>query len=142
MCGVNNRGIVLVYRKDITVDQEKILKSATAWQYRQKQTTESLGSIADGLLKSQQRVFKKNTQVVDAWDSMVPPNLAVHSRLAKISGGNIYIEVEPGVYMHEMKLISSELLESIQGRCPYAGIKKIVLSPLRKNEYLESTDND
>ena len=113
-------------------DQDKLLRSATAWQWRKRQTTSRLGADAQGFIQARKRTLEKNTAVVDAWEQVLPQQLAEHSRIIKISAGQIYVEVEPGAFMHEMQLLSSELLEHIRGRCPYCGIKKIVLRPLRK----------
>lgn len=124
------------------MDQEKILRSATAWQQREKQTSQRLGDAAQNYMQSHERAFKKSSEIVDAWDSLVPEQLQKHSRLSKISGGYIYIEVEPGAYMHEMQLISAELIESIRARCPHSGVKKIVLAPIRNSIQQETNDND
>ena len=113
------------------MDQEKLLRSATAWQRRKKQTTNRFGLEAQEYLKARKRTFEKNSDVVDAFQQVLPQQLNEHCQLVKISSGQVYIEVEPGPYMHEMQMLSSELLEHIKGRCPYSGVKKIILRPKR-----------
>ena len=124
------------------MDQEKTLRGATSWQQRIKPTTERLGAVADNYLKLNERTFRKNSEIVDAWEQIVPRQLHEHSRLSKISGGCVYIEVETGAYMHEMQLISTELLENIKARCPYSTIKKIKVCPMRQTDSQEDNDND
>lgn len=104
--------------------------------------SERLGDAAANYLKCNERALKKNSEVVDVWNDIVPQQLQKHSRLNRISGGNVYVEAEPGAYMHELKLISAELVENIRARCPYSSVKKIVLAPIRNKLQRETDDND
>ena len=115
------------------MDQEKLLRSATGWQRRGKKETPRAGTSAKHYLQMKQRQLEKNAEVVDLWQEILPPGMYDYCSLAKISAGTMYIEVDPGTYMHQMQTMITELLETIQGRCPYAGIKKIILRP-RQNK--------
>ena len=115
------------------MDQEKLLRSATGWQRRGKKETPRAGTSAKQYLQMKQRQLQKNAEVVDLWQGLLPQLMYEHCSLAKISAGTMYIEVDPGTYMHQMQTMITELLDTIQGRCPYAGIKKIILRP-RQNK--------
>ena len=120
------------------MDQEKLLHSATAWQGRRRQTTSRLGANANAYLQKRHRQLKKSAAVVDVWQEVLPQQFYEHCSLARITGSSIYVEVEPGTYMHEMQLLNTELLEHIRDRCPNAGIKKIILRPWKKTGQYET----
>lgn len=73
--------------------------------------------------------MKKNARVVDAWRQLLPEQLSDNSRIAGISGGVLRVEVETGPYMHELRLISAELIEQLERMCGSGTIKRIVLWP-------------
>lgn len=110
--------------------QRSILRGAVGWQRRRRETTSRFGESADQYFKARLRRMKRNAAVVDAWDEIVGRHLGEHCRLVSISGGVLRLEVEAGSYMHEMKLMSSELLEHLREKCPTAGIQKIKISPM------------
>lgn len=110
-------------------DEEKLLQSAVKWQYRTRRTTERLGGKAEVYLKKNKSRFEKNTQVVDAWEGLLPKGLSEHCNISEISGQTLKLEVDPGSFMHELKIISSELIEHLRQACPRCGIKKITLLP-------------
>lgn len=115
------------------MDQEKLLRSATGWQRRGKKEIPKIGASGRQYLQQKQRQFEKNAAIVDAWQGILPQPLYEHCSLAKISAGTIYLEVEPGPYMHQMQMMITEMLDYIQGQCPYSGIKKIILRPRKHN---------
>lgn len=108
-------------------DEEKFLHSAVKWQYKPKQTSERLGGKAEAYLKKNKVRFEKNTQIVDAWEGLLPKELSEHCNISEISGGTLKLEVDTGTYMHELKLMSAELIEHLRRACPRCGIKKIIL---------------
>jgi hypothetical protein len=88
------------------------------------------------------RGLEKNCSVVDLWGELMPKEFYNYCRLADISSGVLYVEATPGPYMHELRLLSSELLERVQTQCPRAGIKKIVIRPKRDDlEKMEASDD-
>ena len=111
------------------MDQEKLLRSATGWQRRRKQTTSRVGVNANAYLQTRQRQLGKSAAVVDVWQEVLPPQFYEHCTLARVTSDAIYVEVEPGPYMHEMQMLNTELVEHIRNRCPSSGIKKIILRP-------------
>ena len=108
-------------------DDEKLLRSVGIWRKKPASRTESVGPIAKSYLGSKTRGFRKNATVVDTWQDVLPEGFYEHCSLASISGGVMTLYVDPGPYMHELRLISGELLGHIQERCPQAGIRKISL---------------
>ena len=110
--------------------QRSMLKGAVGWQKRRRETASRFGESADQYFKVRLKGMKRNAAVVDAWDEIIGRGLGEHCRLVSISGGVLRLEVEAGPYMHEVKLMSSELLERLRGKCPTAGIRKIKMSPM------------
>jgi hypothetical protein len=110
-------------------DEEKLLQSAVKWQYKPRRTSEQLGGKTEAYLKRNERRFKKNTQIVDVWEGLLPEGLSEHCNISGISGQTLELEVDTGTYMHELKLMSSELVEHLRQTCPGCGIKKIKLRP-------------
>ena len=108
-------------------DDEKLLRSVGTWRKKPASRSESVGSIANSYLGGKSREFKRNATVVDTWQDVLPGGFYEHCSLASISGGVMTLYVDPGPYMHELRLISGELLGHIQERCPQAGIRKISL---------------
>jgi len=113
-------------------DEEKFLQSAVKWQYKAPKTSERLGSRVDGFLKGSGICFEKNAVVVDALSELLPEGFAEHSSIFEISSGTLKLQVDPGPYMHELRLMSGELLKHLQQQCPKSGIKKITLFPRKK----------
>ena len=108
-------------------DQDELLRSATAWQWHRKDRTSPLSKCLDGYMRTRQRALEKNSVVVDVWQQILPDEINRHCRLAEISKGVLRVEVDPGPYMHEMRLLSGELVDLLNRSCPRAGIKKVSL---------------
>ena len=108
-------------------DEEKLLRSCGRWRKKPIDRTESVGGVVKSYLGRKSREFGKNSSVVDAWQEVLPGGFYNHCNLVGISGGVLRLEVDSGTYMHELRLMSKDLLEHLQERCPRAGIKKISL---------------
>jgi hypothetical protein len=63
--------------------------------------------------------------IPDIWSQLLPDELLRHCTIADISRGQLKVLVDLPVYMHELRLCSSELLDELQRHCPRAHIKKI-----------------
>lgn len=118
-------------------DEERLLKLAAQPRPKRPDSTNRLGSQIDLYLKEKQAGLKRNTSVVDLWQQILPVGLQDHCTLAGIWRGTLLLDVDPGPYMHEMKLMNTELLNEIREQCPGAGIKRINLRP-RKNTKLDA----
>ena len=98
---------------DRYVDEDELLAGAVSWQWRKKETTSSLGESGRNYLGRNLRRLEKNAKIVDAWQSLLPEEMNEHCRIGKIEYGVIELEVAPGPYMHEMRLMMGELLEHL-----------------------------
>jgi hypothetical protein len=110
-------------------DEDKLLHGALSWQWHRRKRTSQLGSDAETYLRRKSRQFEKNASVVDLWSELLPADFQKHCTLTKIEAGVITIQVDPGPYLHEMQLLSTELLREIQNQCRSAGIKRIMIRP-------------
>ena len=63
--------------------------------------------------------------VAELWNQLLPTELTQHCSLTGISGGQLKVLVDSPVYLYELKLCGSELLEQLQQQCPRARIRKI-----------------
>lgn len=106
-------------------DEDHRLRGALGWQKKKRVTTSRFGDSAKEYFGNRLGRLKKNAEVVDALNEVLESQFGDHCRLAGISGGVVRLEVDPGPYMHEMKLMSSELIELLQRKCPRAGLRSI-----------------
>ncbi len=124
--------------KDRT-DEDQFLRGAVSWQYKRRETVGRLGFNVEKYVNARRSEFNKNAKIMDAWQDLLPAELHDHCSVDRISSGNLYIEVDPGAYMHELQVMSSELLEQLQRVCRYGGIKRIVLRP-RNNKTIQTEE--
>jgi len=115
------------------MDEEKQLKGASSWQYKPRHTESCLGDEVGSFLERRHRAFIKNAAIVDAWEAVVPLTLQPFCRLEKRVGNTLYLQAEPGPYMHQARMLSGELLERIKCLAPRSGIQKIRVVPIRNN---------
>ena len=115
------------------MDEEKQLKGALSWQYKPRRTESCLGDEVYSYLNRRHRAFTKNASIVDAWEAVVPPTLQPFCRLEKRVGNILYLQAEPGPYMHQAQMLAGELLERIKCSAPRCGIQKIRVVPKRNN---------
>ena len=123
------------------MDDEERLLSIGAGRLRAQKTTR-LGPTVQAYLDKRESRLKKNCSVVDVWHQVLPQELYDHCGLIGILGGTLRVEAEPGPYMHEMRMLSDELVEHLRNRCRWAGVKRIVLVPARSADkpWIESED--
>jgi hypothetical protein len=115
------------------MDEEKRLKGASSWQYKPRHAESCLGDEVCSFLEQRNRAFTKNAAIVDIWEAVIPPTLQPFCRLDKRVGNTLYLQAEPGPYMHQAQMLSGELLERIKCGVPRCGIKKIRVVPIRNN---------
>lgn len=116
------------------MDEDKRLKSASGWQYKPRRTDSRLGDELVSYLTQRSRTWTKNAALVDIWEQVVPPTLQPFCRLDKRVGNTLYLQAEPGPYMYQAQMLSSELLNEIKQQAPRCGIQKIRVVPLQKND--------
>lgn len=92
--------------------------------------SDKLGVSVQGYLTRRRGELRKNASVVDSWQELLPENLREVCSLESISGGVVLVAVEPGPYMHELSMLSEELVQHLRQLSPQAGVRKIRLVPL------------
>lgn len=108
--------------------ENRLLRGALEWRGKKRERTGRVGDIAKEYLGKRARRLKRNAEVVDALGEVLDSQFGEHCKLVSISGGVVRFEVEPGPYMHEMKLMSSELIEALKVKCPRAGLREIKIA--------------
>ena len=100
--------------------------SLRRWRTKQKpDRTVRLGDTLNELMEScisQQARFEP---VFQLWSQLLPGELDRHCKIVDISSGQLTVLVDSPSYMHELRLLSSELLSELQSGCPRAKIKKL-----------------
>ncbi len=113
-------------------DEDIFLQRVCGRRRAAYRATPLLGDGVDTYIKERLGQLRKNASVVDVWRELLPEELYEHSRLAGISGGVVQVEVDPGPYMHEFQLLSSELSGQLQRLCRSAGVRRIALRPRKQ----------
>jgi len=114
------------------MEQDKFLLIASPHRSQQAAADSSrgrLGTAAGSYLDRRNKQFRKNASVTDAWKQLLPEELYNHCTLVGISAKVLRVAVEPGPYMHEMQLLSEELLERLRSQCRGCAITKIKFLP-------------
>lgn len=85
-----------------------------------------LGQIAEQIIAERisprRERFKR---IAEVWDQILPGELCRHCEIADISGSHLVVRVDSPVYMYELQLCSSELLNELQRQCPRLRLTKI-----------------
>ncbi len=113
-------------------DEEMFLHRVYGRRRTKQRTTAQLGANVETYIKQRLGQLRKNASVVDVWRELLPEELYEHSRIAGISGGVVQVEVDPGPWMHEFQLLSSELSGQLQRHCRSAGVRRIALRPRKQ----------
>ena len=112
--------------------RDRFLRNITSGRRQILSGTCRLGEGAREYVAKSAAQLRKSAAVVDNWQQVVPSNLYEHCELRSVAGGVLGVEVEPGVYMHEFRVIEAELVGRLAVFCPQAAIKQIKLIPRRK----------
>ncbi len=115
-------------------DDLAILRGAARRQKKPGRAAVGIGSDVAGYLKARRNELEKNASIVDVWAQVVPAELALRSRPDTLQSGVLRVEVQPGPWMHEMKLLLPELLTYFQEHCPRSRVRKIVCVPWRDDQ--------
>lgn len=113
-------------------DEDIFLQRACGQKRPPYRAIPRLADNVDTYIKGRLGQLRKNASVVDVWRELLPEELYEHSRIAGISGGVVQVEVDPGPYMHEFQLVSSELTGQLQRLCRAAGVRRIALRPRKQ----------
>jgi hypothetical protein len=88
-----------------------------------------LGVSIQGYLARRRGELKKNASIIDGWRALLPGHLHEVCSVESISGGVLRVAVEPGPYMHELSMLSDELLQRLEQLYPQACVRKIKFIP-------------
>jgi len=104
-----------------------LLRNNTDLQWKNKPSglvsiSEAVKQLMENQLSPQQVVFDS---IDTLWRQLLPAELAQHSRIAEISGGQLKVQVDSPSYMYELQLCSSGLLGELQQECPQVRIREI-----------------
>ena len=127
------------------MEQDKFLQIANRHSDRQPTVDTDkgrLGVAVGSYLDRRDKRFRKNAQVAEAWKRLLPKELCDHCTIAGISAKVLKVAVEPGPYMHEMQLLSQELLEHLRSQCRGCGITKIKFLPGTNTSDRDQTKED
>jgi predicted nucleic acid-binding Zn ribbon protein len=112
---------------DKYVDEDELLRGAVSWQWRKKNRTSSIAESGRQFLGYNLRRLKNSAKIVDAWQELLPEEMKEHCSILKIENGVIEVEVDSGSFMHEMRLMSNELVEHLREICGQGKVKRIKL---------------
>lgn len=127
------------------MEQDKFLQIAGRHRNRRPAADADMGrlGVAAGFyLDRRDKQFTKNASVAEAWKQLLPNELYNHCTIAGISAKVLKVAVEPGPYMHEMQLLSQELLEHLRSQCRGCRITKIKLLPGINTSDRDQTKDD
>jgi hypothetical protein len=104
------------------------------WQKKPGPAAVGIGSEVNGYLRARRKELENNASILDMWVQAVPVELLSRSRPDTFKSGVLRVEVQPGPWMHEFKLLIPELLTYFQEHCPRNRIRKIVCIPWREKQ--------
>jgi len=113
-------------------DEERLLRQAVRYRPVAKDTTQALGANVQTYIKERLGPLRRTARVVDVWRQLLPNELAAHCEILAIRGGVVEVEADPGPYMHELRLLSGELVDQLQRYCAGAQIRRVSLRPRRE----------
>ena len=108
-------------------DEDKLLRSVTLWRKHHAKEMDRLGEKSQAFLQKNNKRFEKNSQIIYALAGLLPDNLLGHCKVFDIAGKTLRLQVDPGPYMFELRLASSELIEHLRKKSPRCGINRISL---------------
>ena len=110
-----------------TMDENERLRATVKWRRRpNRRETVSLGDTIGELVRNQiSPRLARIGRVVEIWDQLLPGELVRHCRITGLSGGQLSVQADSPVYMHELRLCSPSLLRELRQQCPRARIKTI-----------------
>jgi hypothetical protein len=121
---------------DSSFDEEKKLRGAVGWQRKPRPAGVGLGGEVQAYLNRRGKELSKNASLMDLWANALPAELAQRCRPESIQAGTLRVEVESGPWMHELRMMTRELLDYFQEHCPRNPVRRIVLVP-RREQYQE-----
>ncbi len=95
-------------------DGDLLLKLATYWKQRKPYNIPVLGDIMDNYVRHNVKPAKKGSNVVEAWNKVVPQVMNEFCRVESFQGGILKVSVSEPTYRFQMEMLKKELIESIE----------------------------
>ena len=108
-------------------NEDDVLLSATTWQPKRRPAASVLGCVVREYLADSDSALRRAGPVLDAWADLLPPLLRDHCSPVAFEQGRLIVEVDPGPYMHELRLAAQELTAALKVQCPRARLRKVIL---------------
>jgi len=106
------------------MEQEKFLRSATAWQMKHR-PVRRLGDGIEGYLTEYVEASARVEPVVRAFMELLPAGLRGFCFVERYRQGVLYVSAQPGVYMHELNMMRTELAEQLSRQGGKVRVKEI-----------------
>jgi hypothetical protein len=106
-----------VLKKKINVDS-----SSKVPQDKAVKLGDAINQIVESYITPRQRKFEV---VSGLWKQLLPAELSQHSKIVDISAGQMKVLVSSPIYMYELRICSSEVIDEISSLCPQVRIKNI-----------------
>ncbi len=113
-------------------DEDMLLRRAGRYKRPRRETSQPLGANVETYIKQRLGGLRRNAGVIDVWRQLLPDGLAAHCEISAFRAGVLEVEVDPGPYMHEMRLLSAEILSQLQRYCGGAQVRRLALRPRRE----------
>lgn len=96
-----------------------------------KRGPEKLGDILHGFLETSGLAHKlKHLEVYRAWEEVVGPEVAAHTRIAGLARHKLHVEVDSAARRHELSsFYKKQILEGLREQLPNVRIQDIVFQP-------------
>ncbi|MBE0535143.1 MAG: DUF721 domain-containing protein [Phycisphaerae bacterium] len=114
------------------MDEDRFLRQAGRGKPMIRDTAQLLGANVQTYIKGRLGPLRRNAGVVDVWRQLLPNGLAAHCQISAIRGDVVEVEVDPGPYMHELRVLSTEIIDQLQRYCGRAQVRRLVLRPRRE----------
>jgi hypothetical protein len=111
----------------LTEDEQLRLISRKNEQKKGK-TPGRLGDVFSDFIARLEPMQKKNTTVEQVWDDILPDSLKKCCKCAGIKAGKVHIKVASPVYMYQLQIRSTELVQKMNEVAPRLKIKELKLS--------------
>ena len=108
---------------------EKRLRAISCCPKAKEEPSVPIGIVIEPILSQKKNLFSRAGQISQAWDASVPYDLQTHCRPAGLQGGVLTVEVSSVPYLHQLQMLSGQILEDMKTRCPRCGLKAIRFLP-------------
>jgi hypothetical protein len=115
----------VITTKQLTVLQEKLLISATAWQRKPRNTTVRAGTDIVGYLEQFLGASKKSQPVIEAFIKVIGTEWAGICCPDKYEKGTLSVQCQPGPCMHFLKTEQANIIAAIKNICPTAKLRAL-----------------